>query len=72
MTDVDVRTLTRRVQVADGIARLFEDDTVVREMEIRPLPEQFVQWQLDYKRRIYDAMGFVTLETTVTYRRPRG
>jgi len=57
MTDVDVRTVARRVEVAHGMARLLEGDAVTRELEIRSLPEQFVQWQLDYKRRIYDAIS---------------
>ena len=57
MTDVDVRTANRRVDVVDGTARLLEDGTVVRELPILELPENFVQWQLDYKRRIYDAIA---------------
>ena len=56
MTDVQVPTLDRRIDVAGDTARLLEDGTVVREIEIKPLPEQFTQWQLDYKRRIYDAI----------------
>jgi hypothetical protein len=57
MTDVDVRTATRRVEMSEGTARLIEDGTTVREFAIKPLPENFVQWQLDYKRRIYDAIS---------------
>jgi len=57
MTDVDVRTTSRRVDVVDGTARLVEDGAVVRELAILELPEQFVQWQLDYKRRVYDAIA---------------
>ncbi len=57
MTDVDVRTADRRVDVVDGTARLLEDGTVVRELPILELPENFVQWQLDYKRRVYDAIA---------------
>ena len=57
MTDVDVRTASRRVDVVDGTARLVEDGAVVRELAILELPEQFVQWQLDYKRRVYDAIA---------------
>ena len=57
MTDVDVRTVSRRVEVAGDTARLMEDGAVVRELAIRPLPEKFVQWQLDYKRRVYDAIS---------------
>jgi len=57
MTDVDVRTASRRVEVENGTARLLEDGAVAREFAILELPEQFVQWQLDYKRRIYDAIA---------------
>lgn len=58
MTDVDQASVViRRVEVVDGMARLVEDGTVVREFTIRELPEQFVQWQLDYKRRVYDAIA---------------
>jgi hypothetical protein len=57
MTAVDQRTTTRRVDVVNGTARLLEDDAVVQEFTITELPEQFVQWQLDYKRRIYDAIA---------------
>jgi hypothetical protein len=57
MTDVDVRAANRRVDVVDGTARLLEDGTVVRELAILELPENFVQWQLDYKRRVYDAIA---------------
>jgi hypothetical protein len=57
MTAVDQRTTTRRVDVVNGAARLLEDDAVVQEFTITELPEKFVQWQLDYKRRIYDAIA---------------
>jgi hypothetical protein len=57
MTDVDVRTASRRVEVENGTARLLEDGAVARELAILELPEQFVQWQLDYKRRVYDAIA---------------
>jgi len=57
MADVDVRTASRRVEVVDGTARLLEDGAVVRELAILALPEKFVQWQLDYKRRVYDAIA---------------
>ena len=56
MTDVQVPTLGRRIDVAGDTARLLEDGAVVREIEIKSLPDQFTQWQLDYKRRIYDAI----------------
>ncbi len=57
MTAVDQRTMSRRVEVVDGTARLVEEGAVVQEFTISELPEQFVQWQLDYKRRIYDAIS---------------
>jgi hypothetical protein len=57
MTDVDVRAASRRVEVVDGTARLLEDGALAREFAILELPEQFVQWQLDYKRRVYDAIA---------------
>jgi hypothetical protein len=57
MTDVDVRTASRRVEVENETARLLEDGAVARELAILELPEQFVQWQLDYKRRVYDAIA---------------
>ena len=57
MTDVDVRAPERRVEVAEGTARLLEDGVVARELEIKELPEPFVQWQLDYKSRVYDAIA---------------
>lgn len=57
MTDVEARPLTRRVVVEGQTARLLEGAEVVRELPIRELPEQFVQWQLDYKRRVYDAIA---------------
>lgn len=56
MTDVDVRAGGQRCEIAGGKARLLEDGEVLREIEIQELPEKFVQWQLDYKRRIYDAI----------------
>ena len=57
MTAVDQPTTTRRVDVVNGTARLLEDDAVVQEFTITELPEKFVEWQLDYKRRIYDAIA---------------
>ncbi len=57
MTDIDVRTASRRVEVVDETARVMEDGTVVQEFPIVELPEQFIHWQLDYKRRIYDAIA---------------
>jgi hypothetical protein len=57
MTAVDERSVRRRVEVVDGTARLFEDEAVVRAFTISELPERFIQWQLDYKRRVYDAIS---------------
>jgi hypothetical protein len=45
------------VEVENETARLLEDGAVARELAILELPEQFVQWQLDYKRRVYDAIA---------------
>ena len=57
MTDVQVRAPTRRIEVEGAVARLIEDDVMTRELAIRELPDNFVQWQLDYKRRVYDAIS---------------
>ena len=57
MTDVQVRAPTRHIAVEGAVARLVEDGVVTRELAIRELPENFVQWQLDYKRRVYDAIS---------------
>ncbi|HTR20481.1 MAG TPA: hypothetical protein VMH88_06440 [Gemmatimonadales bacterium] len=56
MTDVDIRGATRRVEIERETAR-YVDEHGAREFPIRELPEQFIQWQLDYKRRIYDAIS---------------
>jgi hypothetical protein len=57
MTDVIDRTALRRVEVVDQTARLVANGAVLREFAILELPEKFVQWQLDYKRRVYDAIA---------------
>jgi hypothetical protein len=57
VTDVRVGAVKRRVEVVGGVARLLEDGEVARELEIKELPDTFVQWQLDYKRRVYDAIA---------------
>ena len=57
MTDVQVRAPTRHIEVEGAVARMVEDGVVTRELAIRELPENFVQWQLDYKRRVYDAIS---------------
>lgn len=56
MTAVDANALTRRVQCADGVARYTPDDGNDREFAVKELPDKFVQWQLDYKRGVYDAI----------------
>jgi hypothetical protein len=56
MTDVQAGALAQRFEIAGGKARLLEGDAVLREVGIQALPDHFVQWQLDYKRRIYDAI----------------
>ena len=55
MTDLGVRT-GQWVEVAGNSARVLENGEIVREHEITELPEKFVQWQLDYKRRVYEAI----------------
>ena len=55
MTDVDVR-VGQRMEIVGGVARLVENGDVIRELEIQELPQAFIQWQLDYKRRVYDAI----------------
>lgn len=56
MTDVSVRAGGLRFEIVGNKARLLEGDAVLREVGIQALPDHFVQWQLDYKRRIYDAI----------------
>ena len=56
MTDLHVGAVNRRIEIVGGVARLMEDGEVSRELEIKELPDSFVQWQLDYKRRVYDAI----------------
>ena len=55
MTEVRERPGPQMEIVGDA-ARLVENGEVAREFAIRELPETFIQWQLDYKRRIYDAI----------------
>jgi hypothetical protein len=50
---LDAQTLAQQVQVVDGVARLGQNGTV-REFQIQELPEKFINWQLDYKKYIYD------------------
>ncbi|HET7089807.1 MAG TPA: hypothetical protein VFL17_14310 [Anaerolineae bacterium] len=53
MAMFDTVTMTRQVQVFDGVARLSQNGDV-REFRIKELPEKFIGWQLDYKKHIYD------------------
>lgn len=55
MTDLGVRT-GQWVEIAGNSARVLENGEIVRQHEITELPEKFVQWQLDYKRRVYEAI----------------
>ena len=55
MTDVVAR-VGQQMQIEGNAARLVSNGDVIREFEIKELPETFIQWQLDYKRRVYDAI----------------
>ncbi len=55
MTTIESRQLIEQVTVAAGVARWSRNGTV-RELPIKPLPERFIDWQLTYKRGIYDAI----------------
>jgi len=55
MTDLGIRT-GQWVEIAGDSARVLENGEIVREHEIQTLPQKFVEWQLDYKRRVYDAI----------------
>lgn len=57
MTDVASRAATRRVDIDGQTARYTDETGAARDFPIKELPEQFIQWQLDYKRRIYDAIS---------------
>jgi hypothetical protein len=39
------------MEIVGGVARLVENGKVIRELQIQELPQAFIQWQLDYKRR---------------------
>jgi hypothetical protein len=43
------------VEVTGSVAKL-QTNGGVSEFEIKELPENFIQWQLDYKRGVYDAI----------------
>jgi hypothetical protein len=49
---------TDQVQLVDGRARV-QLNGESKELEVRELPEPFVRWQLDYKRRIYAGRRYV-------------
>jgi hypothetical protein len=53
MAAIDRTALMPRVQVLDGIARLSQNSHN-REFPIKELPHKFVNWQLEYKKYIYD------------------
>jgi hypothetical protein len=40
----------------DGSRARISSGGAVEELDIRELPETFVRWQLDYKRKVYDAI----------------
>lgn len=46
---------TPQVEVTNDVAR-WSTNGEVKEFGIKPLPEQFQAWQVQYKRRIYDAI----------------
>src|ERR1051325_8946678 len=56
MTDVASPRTAQRIEIVNGAARLVEDGETLREFAIQSLPEHFVHWQLDYKRRVYEAI----------------
>jgi len=53
MAMIDAAALARQVRVDDGVVRLSQNGHV-REFEIKELPDSFVNWQLDYKKYVYD------------------
>jgi hypothetical protein len=55
MTSIELDELARQVVVSDGVAR-WQRDGETREFKVKELPDNFTTWQLDYKRRIYDAI----------------
>jgi hypothetical protein len=44
-----------QVEISGDVARVLTNGDV-SELEIKELPQNFVRWQLDYKRGIYDAI----------------
>ncbi|MBI3538500.1 MAG: hypothetical protein HY070_13200 [Chloroflexi bacterium] len=55
MIATDLSELTHRLQVLDGTAHLSQNGQS-REFKITELPEKFINWQLEYKTRVYDAI----------------
>ena len=53
MATLDTAAITQQVQVCEGIARLNQNGHA-REFVIKALPEKFVNWQLEYKKYVYD------------------
>lgn len=53
MTSTDGKTLTEQVQMVDGVAQLRQNGKV-QDFVIKELPENFIRWQLDYKRGVYE------------------
>lgn len=53
--EADAKTLTQQVQVLNGTARLNQNGRS-QTFDVKPLPEKFIRWQLDYKHSIYDAI----------------
>lgn len=52
---LDAKTLMQQVEVMDGVVRLNQNGHS-REFEIRELPEKLINWQLDYKKYVYDSI----------------
>ncbi len=53
MAVIDAAALKQQVQVFDGVVRLNQNGRS-REFAIKDLPEKFVNWQLEYKKYVYD------------------
>ena len=52
---MDAQLLINQLSVENDIATL-EKDGERQSFEVKQLPEKFVRWQLDYKRKIRDAI----------------
>lgn len=55
METISKKELTEKVQVRNGIATIRHAGKTT-ELPIQELPEKFIQWQLDYKHSVYDAI----------------